>query len=133
MNLSNNAERIARALIERFGDLAASVTRELAAVSDWSVCFMLCAPFRRPLVLAWPLTDCSKRCYMQCLRDDADDELSEEKTFKHFQSDADHISCKLVEIVNQHQHDPHSAETWREIADAIERLSVKPGHLDDER
>jgi hypothetical protein len=121
-----DVECVALDLIEQFGDLAALVARELAAVSDWSVCFVFYVPFSRPLVLTWPLTDCSKRCPMQCLNDNADNKGPQQKTFKRLGSDADHISCKLVEIVNQHQHDPHSAQTWRNIVDAIERLSPKP-------
>jgi hypothetical protein len=126
MDLGNDVERIALDLIERFGDLAVLVARELAAVSEWSVCLVFCAPFSRPLVLTRPLTDCSKRCHMQCLYDDAETERPEQKTLQLFGSDADHISCKLVEIVNQRQHDPHSVRTWCDIADAIERLSRKP-------
>src|ERR1044071_7770899 len=121
MDFDNDIERIALDLIERFGDLAVPVARELTAVSDWSVCFVFCAPFSRPLVLTWPLTDCSKRCRMQCLNDNANDEGSEEKTSQRFGADAGHISCTLVEIVNQRQHNPHSVRTWCDIADAIER------------
>jgi hypothetical protein len=48
------------------------------------------------------------------------------KTIKQFGSDVAHISCKLIEIVKEHQHDPHSVESWRNTADAIERLFEKP-------
>jgi hypothetical protein len=123
MDFGNDVERIALDLIERFGELAVPVARELATVSDWSVCFVFCAPFSRPLLLTWPLTDCSKRCHMQCLYDNADGGSAEQKTFRSFGADVGHISCKLVEIVNQRQHDPHSVQTWRNIADAIEKLS----------
>ena len=125
MDSGNDVERIALDLIKRFGELAAPVICELAAVSDWSVCFMFCAPFSRPLVVTWPLTDCSKRCRMQCLDDNAGDEVPEEKTFHCFGADVGHIPCTLVEIVNQRQHDPYSVRTWCDIADAIERLSRK--------
>jgi two-component system, cell cycle response regulator DivK len=108
------------------GDIAAPIACALAAVSEQPAYFVLYAPFKIPVALIWPLTDCSKRCPMQCLYDIADNKCSQQTTFKRFESDADHISCKLVEIVNQHQHDPHSAQTWHDIADAIERLYLKP-------
>jgi len=125
MDIANDIEWIALDLIERFGEFAPLVARELAEVSDWSVCFMLCAPFSRPLVLVWPLTDCSKRCRMQCGYKSADDEGTELKTIERFGSDASHISCKLIEIVERHQQNPHSAQTWCDIADAIERILIK--------
>src|ERR1044071_8041341 len=98
MDFDNDIERIALDLIERFGDLAVPVARELTAVSDWSACFVFCAPFSRPLVLTWPLTDCSKRCRMLCLYDNADNQRAQQEGFNHFEVDADHISCKLIEI-----------------------------------
>ena len=122
MDLHDDIERIAFDLIGQFGGLAVLVARELAKVSDWSGCLVLCAPFSRPLVITWPLTDCSKQGHIQCLYDNSNGDSLEQKTFKRFESDVDHISCKLVEIVNQRQHDPHSVQTWRDIADVIERL-----------
>ena len=122
---ADNLEHIALDLIERFRNVAAPIARVLATASDGSVCFTLCVPFSKPLIITWPLTDCSTRCPMQCGCGHSDIDDTERKTFRRFEANADHISCKLVAILNQHQHDPHSAETWREIADAIDRLSLK--------
>jgi hypothetical protein len=118
---------IALDLIERFGDLAASIASELAAFSDQPVHFVLCAPFSNPLVVTWPFITRWHRCRMQCDYEDTDNiEGPALKAIKLFGSDAVHISCKLVEIVEGRQHDPHMAQTWRDIANAIERLRPKP-------
>jgi hypothetical protein len=119
-------ECVALELIARFGKSAARIARGLAAVTDRPVYFVLCAPFNMPLVFTWPLTDCSKRCLMQCGYANSDIHETEQKIFKPFELDANYVSCKLLEIVKEHQHDPQSSQTWRAIADTIERLSLKP-------
>jgi hypothetical protein len=45
---------------------------------------------------------------------------------KLYRSGAAEIARNLAEIAEQRQHDQPSAETWHEIADAIERLWPKP-------
>jgi hypothetical protein len=123
---ADGIECVALDLIARFGDFATLIARELGAVSGRPVYFVLCAPFSMPLALVWPLTDCSKYCRMQCGYANFDNESTELKKFKRFRSDTAHISCKLVEIIKERQHNPHSTQIWRDIADAIERLSLKP-------
>jgi hypothetical protein len=125
--MRHNIERIALDLIERFGNIAAPIACALAAVSDQSTSIILCAPFIRPLALIWPLTDCLKLCPAPGSYHNANNVGGTDlKTTKQFGSDVAHISCKLIEIVKEHQHDPHSVESWRNIADAIERLFEKP-------
>ena len=45
---------------------------------------------------------------------------------RRFRSTAAHIARELAEIAEEGQHDQPSAATWRDIADAIERLWPKP-------
>ena len=45
---------------------------------------------------------------------------------KRFRSAAAHIARELAEIADENQHDPPSAETWRNVADMVERLWPKP-------
>ncbi len=45
---------------------------------------------------------------------------------KRFRSTAAHIARELAEIAEEGQHDRPSADTWRDIADAIEKLLPKP-------
>ena len=45
---------------------------------------------------------------------------------KRFRSGAAHIARELAEIADENQHDPSSAETWRNVADMVERLWPKP-------
>src|SRR5215210_6606037 len=106
-------ECVALELIARFGKSAAHIARGLATVTDRSIDFVLCAPFSMPLVFTWPLTDCSKRCPMQCSYVNSDIYDTDQKTFKPSGLDANYVSCKLVEIVKEHQHDPQSPKIWR--------------------
>jgi hypothetical protein len=45
---------------------------------------------------------------------------------KLYRSGAARIVRELAEIAEEEQHDQPSAETWRDIADTIERLWPKP-------
>ena len=45
---------------------------------------------------------------------------------KRFRSAAAHIARELAEIADENRHDPPSAETWRNVADMVERLWPKP-------
>jgi hypothetical protein len=44
---------------------------------------------------------------------------------KRFGDAAAYVAREMAEIANERHGDILSAETWRDIADAIERLSVK--------
>jgi hypothetical protein len=43
-----------------------------------------------------------------------------------FRSGAAQIAREFAEIAEKRHHDQFSAKTWRDIGNAIERLSVKP-------
>jgi hypothetical protein len=45
---------------------------------------------------------------------------------KRFRSGAAHIARELAEIAEENHHDRPSAETWRNVADMVERLWPKP-------
>jgi hypothetical protein len=45
---------------------------------------------------------------------------------KRFRSAAAHIARELAEIADDNQNDRPSAETWRNVADMVERLWPKP-------
>jgi len=45
---------------------------------------------------------------------------------KRFRSSAAHIARELAEIAEENPHDRPSAETWRNVAEMVERLWPKP-------
>jgi len=59
--------------------------------------------------------------------DEGDDiERTALELIKLYRSGAAQIARDLAEIADARHHDQPSAETWRDIADAIERLWPKP-------
>ena len=61
------------------------------------------------------------------MSDDADDiERDARDMIKQFGNAAAHIARARAEIAEKNIRNPRLAQTWRDIADAIERLSPKP-------